>query len=140
MEHQNEYHPDQQQQLGYHPVSSHHDPSNSEHVTNTLTISQDILKDPVKVLYLFQCFQEAQDDKLCDISFDIGKIDLNTNRLLPHQVVTLGFFLSKSRRKWKKLDMYGYHIGDHGINLLHHYLCGGGTTKQQMILSVMTSL
>jgi len=36
MEHYNEYHPYQQQQLGYHPVSSHHDPSNSEHVTTNI--------------------------------------------------------------------------------------------------------
>ncbi|XP_065901177.1 protein NLRC3-like [Dysidea avara] len=162
MEHHNVYHPYQQQQLGYHPVSSHHDPSNSEHVTtnintqvasgkmaapsqqgstsdqeisNILTISRDILKDPVKVLYLFQCFQEAQGDKLCDIlskSFDSGKIDLHDYRLLPHQVVSLGFFLSRSHRKWKELNLDECLIGDHGINLLHHYLCGDKTNKQEI--------
>ncbi|XP_065901186.1 protein NLRC3-like isoform X3 [Dysidea avara] len=162
MEHHNVYHPYQQQQLGYHPVSSHHDPSNSEHVTtnintqvasgkmaapsqqgstsdqeisNILTISQDILKDPVKVLYLFQCFQEAQDDKLCDIlseSFDSDKIDLHYYRLLPHQVVSLGFFLSRSHRKWKELNLLRCYIGDYDINLLHHYLCGDKTNKQEI--------
>ena len=162
MEHHNVYHSYQQQQLGYHPVSSHHDPSNSEHVTtnintqvtsgkmtapsqqgstsdqeisNKLTISQHILKDPVKVLYLFQCFQEAQDDKLCDIlskSFDSGKINLGPDGLLPHQVVSLGFFLSRLNRKWKELNLYECDIGDHGINLLHHYLCGDKTNKQEI--------
>ena len=162
MEHNNVYHPYQQQQLGYHPVSSHHDPSNSEHVTtnintqvisgkmtapsqqgsssaqeisNTLTISQHILEDPVKVLYLFQCFQEAQNDKLCDIlfkSFHSGEINLKYHRLLPHQVVSLGFFLSRSHRKWKELNLWMCHIGDHGINLLHHYLCGDNTNKQEI--------
>ena len=153
------YHPYQQRQLGYHPVSSHHDPSNSEHVTtnintqvtsgkiirptihksscisNTLTISHEILKDRVKVLYLFQCFQEAQDDKLCDIlstSFDSGEIDLRNNRLLPHQVVSLGLFLSRSHRKLKELILYMCYIGDHGINLLHHYLCGDEKNKQEI--------
>ena len=146
-------------QQGYHPVSSHHDPSNSEHVTttqvtsgkmtvpsqqrstseqeisNTLTISHEILEDPVKVLYLFQCFQEAQDDKLCDIlskSFDSGEIDLTRHRLLPHHVVSLGFFLSRSHRTWKELNLYRCYIGDHGINLLHHYICGDKTNKQEI--------
>ena len=35
-------------------------------ISCTETISQDILKDPVKVIYLFQCFQEAQDKMLCE--------------------------------------------------------------------------
>ena len=30
-------------------------------------ISQNILKDPVMVLFLFQCFQEAKDDQLCEV-------------------------------------------------------------------------
>ena len=159
MEHHNVYHPYQQQQLGYHPVSSHHGPSNSELVTTNINtqvtsgkmtaptqqgstsnqeisnISQDILKDPVKVLYLFQCFQEAQDEKLCDIlskSFDSGEIDLCHHRLLPHRVVSLGFFLSRSHRKWKELNLLRCYIGDHCINLLHHYLCGDKTNKQEI--------
>ncbi|XP_065900930.1 protein NLRC3-like [Dysidea avara] len=167
MEHYNVYHP-YQQQLGYHPVSNHHDLNNSEHVTtnintqvtsgkvtapsqqgspsdqeisNILTISQDILENPVKVLYLFQCFQEAQDDKLCDIlskSFDNGEINLSYNSLLPHQVVSLGFFLSRLHREWKELNLDECDIGDHGINLLHHYLCGDKTNKQEIMIINLT--
>ena len=94
-------------------------------VTNILTISKEILKDSVKVLYLFQCFQEAQDNKLCEIlsrSFDSGVISISKHSLLPHQVVSLGFFLSRSHRKWKNLNLDGCHIGDHGIHILHQYL------------------
>jgi len=117
--------------------------TSDQEISNTLTISQDILKDPVKVLYLFQCFQEAQDDKLCDILsklFDSGEINIMNNRLLPHQVVSLGFFLSKLHRKWKELNLYGCYIGDHGINLLHHYLCEQTNNQQQLILNTITSL
>ena len=109
--------------------------TSDQEISNTLTISQDFLKDPVMVLYLFQCFQEAQDDKLSDIlskSFDSGEIDLYDYRLLPHQVVSLGFFLSRSHRKWKELNLSECHIGDHDINLLHHYLCGDKTNKQEI--------
>ena len=99
------------------------------------TISQDVLKDPVKVLYLFQCFQEAQDNELCEVlskSFDSGKIDMNFNRLLPHQVVSLGFFLSRSHRKWKELNLRECYIGDHGMSIIHQYLCGDKTNKQEI--------
>jgi len=91
--------------------------------------------DLVKVLYLFQCFQEAQDDNLCDIlskSFDSGRIDLNEHKLLPHQVISLGFFLSRSHRKWKELSLAFCHIGDHGFNLLYRYLCGDKTSKREI--------
>ena len=115
------------------PPDDNQQGSSSDH--NTLTISQDILKDPVKVLYLFQCFQEAQDDKLCDMlskSFDSGVIDLRYEKLLPHQTMSLGFFLSRSDRKWKELNLLACHIGDRGIILLHHYLCGDKINKQEI--------
>ena len=98
------------------------------------TISQDVLKDPVKVLYLFQCFQEAQDNELCEVlskSFDRGVIDMKFSSLLPHQVVSLGFFLSRSQRKWKELNLESCYIGDHGMSIIHQYLCGDKTNKQE---------
>ena len=101
--------------------------SSDQRIFNTGTISQGVLKDPVKVLYLFQCFQEAQDNELCEIlsrSFDSGVINISNHRLLPHQVVSLGFFLSRSHRKWDELNLSNCHIGDHGMNIIHQYLCG----------------
>ena len=109
--------------------------SSDQRISNTVTISQDVLKDPVKVLYLFQCFQEAQDNELCEIlsrSFDSGVIDISENRLLPHQVVSLGFFLSRSHRKWNELNLFSCHIGDHGMNIIHQYLCGDKANKQEI--------
>ena len=102
---------------------------------NTGPISQDVLKDPVKVLYLFQCFQEAQDDELCEVLsklFDSGEVDISRKSLLSHQVVSLGFFLSRSDRKWKKLNLERCNIGDHGMNIIHQYLCGDKTNKQEI--------
>ena len=99
------------------------------------TISQEVLKDPVKVLYLFQCFQEAQDNELCEVlskSFDSGKINISENRLLPHQLVSLGFFLSRSHKKWKNLDLSQCKIRDHGMSIIHQYLCGDKTNKQEI--------
>ena len=101
----------------------------------TGTISQQILKNPVKVLYLFQCFQEAQDNVLCEVlseSFDDSEIDISNHRLLSYQVVSLGFFLSRSHRKWKKLNLYECHLGDHGMSILHQYLCGDKVDRTEI--------
>ena len=109
--------------------------SSDQRISNTVTISQDVLKDPVKVLYLFQCFQEAQVNELCETlssSFDSGVIDISGHSLLPHQVVSLGFFLSRSHNKWNELNLRRCHIGDHGMNIIHQYLCGDKTNKQEI--------
>ena len=109
--------------------------TSDQRISNTRTISQDALKDPLKVLYLFQCFQEAQDNELCEVlskSFDGGEINVSQNKLLPHQVVSLGFFLSRSHRKWKELNLSQCYIGDHGMSIIHQYLCGDKTNKQEI--------
>ena len=116
--------------------------TSDQRISNTIAISQDVLKDPVKVLYLFQCFQEAQDNKLCEIlseSFDSGNIDIGYYRLLPHQVVSLGFFLSRSHRKWKRLNLWECFIGDHGMSIIHQYLCGDKTNKQEVTEITLSS-
>ena len=103
----------------------------------------DVLENPLTVLYLFQCFQEAQDNVLCEIlskSFNSGVIDIKDHRLLPYQVVSLGFFLSKSNRKWKELNLSECHIGDHGMSIMHQYLSGNKMKYQKLILVTMTSL
>ena len=101
-------------------------------IGSAVTISQDIMEDTRKVLYLFQCFQEAQDDTMCDIlsksvyDKQTGRsvINLNNQQLIPVEVTSLGFFLSRSHKKLDELDLEYCHIGDHGINILHQYLCG----------------
>ena len=105
-----------------------------QRISNTGTISQDILKDSMKVLYLFQCFQEAQDNVLCEVlskSFDDGIINISGHRLLPHQVMSLGFFLSRSHRKWNELNL-SQCINYCGMSILHQYLCGDKTNKQEI--------
>ena len=127
-----------EQHYNSHVLSSGHttnDWSSDQRISNTGTISQDILKDPLKVLYLFQCFQEAQDNVLCEVlsqSFDDGVINIDGHSLLPHQMVSLGFFLSRSYRNWKELNLYNCHIGDHGMSILHQYLCGDKANKQEI--------
>ena len=101
-------------------------------IGSAVTISQDIMKDTSKVLYLFQCFQEAQDDTMCDIlsksvyDKQTGRsvINLTFQPLIPVKVTSLGFFLSRTHKKLDELNLRNCYIGDHGINILHQYLCG----------------
>ena len=107
----------------------------NQRISNTETISQDVLKDRVKVFYLFQCFQEAQDNVMCEVLsklFDGGVINIVSHNLFPHQVVSLGFFLSRSHRKWKELNLCQCKIGDNGMSILNHYLCGDEANKQEI--------
>ena len=114
-----------EQHYNSHVLSSGHttnDWSSDQRISNTGTISQDFLKYPLTVLFLFQCFHEAQDDVLFEFfldSFDDGVIDISYQSLLPHHVVSLGFFLSRSHRKWESLHLDYCKIGDHGIGILH---------------------
>ena len=58
-----------EQHYNSHVLSSGHttnDWSSDQRISNTGTISQDFLKYPLTVLFLFQCFHEAQDDVLCE--------------------------------------------------------------------------
>ena len=61
-------------------------------------------------------------------------IDISKDRLLPYQVESLGFFFLKShQRKWRKLNLSWCDIGDHGMSILHQYLCRDKTDKKEII-------
>ena len=104
--------------------------------STTKMISLNILKEQSNVLYLFQCFQEAQDVELCKVlskSFDNGVIDISAHRLLLYQVVSLGYFLSTANHhKLKELNISHCYIEDRGMSILHQYLCRDKTDKQEI--------
>ena len=115
--------------------SSQQGSTSNQRISNTRNISQNALKDPLKVLYLLQCFQEAQDNEQCEIlskSFDDGVINISMKRLLPHQMVSLGLFLSRSHRKWKELNLSQGYTGDHVMSIIQQYLGGDKTNKQEI--------
>ena len=68
------------------------------------------------------------------VSFDSGVIDISTHSLLPPQVEYLGLYLSKSHQRiWKEFNLSAYRIGDHGISILHQYLCGKRANKLEIV-------
>jgi len=83
-------------------------------------------------IYLFRCFQEAQDKNLCKTiseSLNNNYIRLSPKRLFPHQVASIGFFLLNSDAEICYLNLQRCHIGDRGIHLLHQYICSDKARK-----------
>lgn len=92
-------------------------------------IDDGFLKDPIKCIYLFQCFQEVNDEKQCEVIcnakvFEKRIISLQGCTLIPRDVEALVVFLTKSQNKlWSKLDFLLCNIGDTGCSILHSALC-----------------
>jgi len=97
-----------------------------------VVISEKFLDDQIKSLRLFRCFYEAGDEEICQ-SIETSKcfsdkvkdkiISLTTTDLSIYDVECVTLFLTCSLyRKWKKLYLYGCHIQDHGLRVLHRDL------------------
>ena len=99
-------------------------------------ITSEIISDKVKCLHLFQCFLEAGDDRICQqvgSSLVDEKIDLSDTTLLPRDMHTLSFFLTRSTTKeWKLLDISNCYIEDVGCDALANLLLGDDKYKVQI--------
>lgn len=51
-------------------------------------------------------------------------ISLKSQMLIPLEVASLGFFLSRSHKHLHELNLRGCLIGDNGMSIIHQYLCG----------------
>ena len=93
-----------------------------------------VLRDKLKCLRMYRCFQEAGDMVMCKSIEDttqLGEqvIDLNDTRLSPSDVECLAIFLSSSsHKKLKKLNLSNCHIQDHGLQILQRGLRGSDVT------------
>ena len=90
-------------------------------VFGAIRIERRVSEDKIKCLHLFQCFLEADNDKLVQ---KVGKfleddaIDLSNNALLHKDIHIFSFFLVRSANKsWRKLDLSGCYIGDQGFEI-----------------------
>jgi len=84
---------------------------------------------------IFRCFEEAQDYKLsAAISLIFHSyVHLVGTSLLPHQMTSVAFFISKLiSSDWESLNLSDCNISDHGICILHHYLCGNKARKYEI--------
>jgi len=91
-------------------------------------IADKFLTEQKKCVYLYKCFYEAGDSKMCkyisEAAVFCGKaINLRGIPLLPSDVSNLGLFLAKSHiKEWRKLDLLSCNIRDVGCRMLHRAL------------------
>ena len=92
------------------------------------TISPKFLKDQLKCLQLYRCFNEAGDHTLCNtieranIFYD-RVINLANTTLTGSDMECISLFLTSSfNKEWKLLDLLNSHIQDKGLNILYRGL------------------
>ena len=104
------------------------------------TIAEAYLKDQLKCLRLFRCFYEANDEAFYTSiqqgkTFDDKVINLYRTSLTVYDVECVTLFLTCSPHKeWKKLNLYGCHIQDHGCRVLHRDLMSSDVNIKELHL------
>ena len=93
-----------------------------------IAIADKFLKDQLKCLRLYKCFNEAEDYKMCQTIgraeiFKSKEINLRGTTLTASDIACVSLFLTSSfNRKWKKLNLFYCHIQDKGLNVLYRGL------------------
>ena len=91
-------------------------------------ISHKFLKDQLKSLHLYRCFNEAEDQTLCNTIeqaeiFKNKVINLWNTTLTASDMECLSLFLTSSfNKEWKWVNLSRCHIQDKGLNVLYHGL------------------
>ena len=93
-----------------------------------IAISQKFLKDPLKCLYLYRIYNEADDHVMC---YTIEQAEIFRNKIISLQWTTLlsnemeclsVFLTSSSNKEWKALNLSACNIQDKGLNIFRHVL------------------
>ena len=87
----------------------------STRILKSSGISKKLLQDKIKCLHLFQCFIEGSNEcteHLAKSVFENKMIDLSNQTLQPKDVNILGFFLLRTSKHWKKIDLSQCYIGE----------------------------
>ena len=94
-----------------------------------IAIADKFLKDRLKCLRLYRCFNEAEDYKSCKTIeraeiFKSKEINLWNTTLTASDIECISLFLTlSSNKQWKELDLCRCYIQDKGLNILCHGLC-----------------
>ena len=93
-----------------------------------IAISDKFLKDQLKCLRLYRCFNEAEDYKICKTIeraeiFKSKEINLALTTLTASDIECISLFLtSSSNKQWKNLNLSSCYIQDKGLNILYRGL------------------
>ena len=93
-----------------------------------IAIADKFLKDQLKFLRLYRCFNEAEDYKICKTIeraeiFKSKEISLRGTTLTASDIECISLFLtSSSNKQWKELNLFNCYIQDKGLNILYRGL------------------
>ena len=94
----------------------------------SIAIADKFLKDQLKSLRLYRCYNEADDHAMCNTIqqadiFNDREINLMDTTLTANDMECLSLFLtSSSNKQWEELNLINCHIQDKGLNILHRVL------------------
>ena len=89
-----------------------------------IAIADKFLKDQLKCLCLYRCFNEVEDYKMCKTIeqaeiFNSKEINLRGIALIASDIECISLFLTSSfNKEWKLLNLHRCHIQDNGMNIL----------------------
>ena len=93
-----------------------------------ITISHEFLKDRLRCLRLYRCFNEANDHRVCDTIeqaeiFHDKIISLTGTTLTASDMECISLFLTSSfNKEWEMLELDSCYIQDKGLNILYRGL------------------
>ena len=93
-----------------------------------IAIADKFLKNQLKCLRLYKCFNEAEDYKICKTIeraeiFKSKEINLERAIITVSDIECISLFLtSSSNKQWKKLNLWNCYIQDKGLNILYRGL------------------
>ena len=106
-----------------------------------IVIADEFLKDQLKCLRLFHCFQEASDRTICkfienSVIFHKRIINFDKVKLSTSDIECLCLFLtSSSLKQWMDVSLFDCYIQDHGLHIIHKCLNNSGITITSLWLS-----
>ena len=103
-----------------------------------IVIADKFLKDQLKCICLYRCFNEADDHPMCNTIieaniFESREIKLGHTILTTSDMQCISLFLASSiNKQWEWLNLSSCHIRDKGLNILYRGLrhCGGVIINQ----------
>ena len=107
---------------------------------DTIAIHSKFLKNKLKSIHLYRCFNEASDDdRVCrtiERKFSNGIINFTLTTLSTNDIENIAIFLTCSNiKQWKVLELWGCNIRNAGFRILHRTLQSSTITIEKLRLN-----
>ena len=107
---------------------------------HTIAIHSKFLDDKLKRIQLYRCFNEASGDghvcRTIERKFSNGIISFLPSTLSTNDIINIATLIScSSIKQWKTLSLYGCHIRDAGLHIIHRTITSSITIERLWLTS-----